>query len=318
MLWPAVASSDHQRARVLAVVKAPRYARPPLRGAHGLDDGSAHARPDWLLSVDAQSPTPRCFYEAALSRATSSSVCPSRPGVREAPPVTSKPVAAFAHLRYSRAGTTRCAQHASGADYRCRSGVELLTRSRRASLLSLLYALCSGRRFGRRRKGMIRTEEQHSLRNGSHVRPYIFTCLLLQLDNPMAPFTRSWPSDARRRRVPERGPARIRTPVNSVSSRHIAKRSARDAGRGPRPRPSCLAGRRSPGSIGATPRFPAAATARLAMPPAPVAPGLSDGRFAARVPDGVSRRSCTPMAPGHGSSSPDPGCEIGTRRRARR
>ena len=83
-------------------------------------------------------------------------------------------------------------------------GVELLTRSRRASLLNLLYALCSGRRFGRRRKGIIRTEEQHSLWDGSHVRPYALTCLLLQLDNPMAPFTRSWRSDGRRRRVAER------------------------------------------------------------------------------------------------------------------
>ena len=59
MLWPPVASSDHQGARVLAVVKAPRYARPPLRGADGLDDGSAHAHPDWLLSVDAKSRTPK-------------------------------------------------------------------------------------------------------------------------------------------------------------------------------------------------------------------------------------------------------------------
>ena len=39
-----VAPSDRQHARVLTAVKAPRYARPPLRGADGLDDGSAHAR----------------------------------------------------------------------------------------------------------------------------------------------------------------------------------------------------------------------------------------------------------------------------------
>ena len=66
-LGPPVASSGHQRARVLAVVKAPRCARPPLRGADGLDDGSAHARPDWLLSVDAQSRSPRCCGRRSVS-----------------------------------------------------------------------------------------------------------------------------------------------------------------------------------------------------------------------------------------------------------
>ena len=50
----AGASSDPQLRRVLAVVKARRSAPPPLRGALGLDDGSAHACPDWLLSDDAQ------------------------------------------------------------------------------------------------------------------------------------------------------------------------------------------------------------------------------------------------------------------------
>ena len=38
-------SSDPQCARVLAAVKARRSAPPPLRGADGLDAGSAHARP---------------------------------------------------------------------------------------------------------------------------------------------------------------------------------------------------------------------------------------------------------------------------------
>ena len=47
----AGASSDRQRARVLVGVKARRSAPPPLRGAHGLDAGSAHARPDWLLQT---------------------------------------------------------------------------------------------------------------------------------------------------------------------------------------------------------------------------------------------------------------------------
>ena len=34
--------------------------RPRCRGAYGLDPGSAHARPDWLLSDDAQILTPTC------------------------------------------------------------------------------------------------------------------------------------------------------------------------------------------------------------------------------------------------------------------
>ena len=46
MWWSPVASSDHQDARVLVVVEAPRYAP-----ADGLDDGSADARPDWIWST---------------------------------------------------------------------------------------------------------------------------------------------------------------------------------------------------------------------------------------------------------------------------
>ena len=49
MSWSPAASSSQQRARVLTDVKARRFAPPPLRGADGLDAGSAHARPDWLL-----------------------------------------------------------------------------------------------------------------------------------------------------------------------------------------------------------------------------------------------------------------------------
>ena len=43
MLWSPAASSDRQRRRVRARVKARRYAPPPLRGAGNLDAGSAHA-----------------------------------------------------------------------------------------------------------------------------------------------------------------------------------------------------------------------------------------------------------------------------------
>ena len=49
MLWSPAASSSQQRARVLTDVKPRRFAPPPLRGADGLDVGSAHARPAWLL-----------------------------------------------------------------------------------------------------------------------------------------------------------------------------------------------------------------------------------------------------------------------------
>ena len=43
-------------------IKAPRYARPPLRGADGLDAGSAHARSDWLLRDDAKSCPPYMLW----------------------------------------------------------------------------------------------------------------------------------------------------------------------------------------------------------------------------------------------------------------
>ena len=73
-----------------------------------------------------------------------------------------------------------------------------------------------------------------------------------------------------------------------------------------------------PASRPPEPQLSAMPPGRLAIPPAPVAPGLSDGLFAGPVPDGVSRRSGTPMAGGQGGSSPDPACEIGARRRALR
>jgi len=56
----AGASSGEQRARVLALVKAPRYARPPLRGVDSLDEGSAHASSRLALADDAQSRGPTC------------------------------------------------------------------------------------------------------------------------------------------------------------------------------------------------------------------------------------------------------------------
>ena len=43
-------SSDSYHARVLAAVKARRSAPPPLRGADGLDAGSAHERPGSCLT----------------------------------------------------------------------------------------------------------------------------------------------------------------------------------------------------------------------------------------------------------------------------
>ena len=63
------ASSDRQRARVLAGAKARRSAPPPLRGAHGLDAGSAHARPDWLLPT-MPNPDPLHVVVDELSRMT--------------------------------------------------------------------------------------------------------------------------------------------------------------------------------------------------------------------------------------------------------
>ena len=41
-------------------VKARRFAPPPLRGADGLDAGSAHARPDWLLPTMLTHTPPTC------------------------------------------------------------------------------------------------------------------------------------------------------------------------------------------------------------------------------------------------------------------
>ena len=69
MLWSPAASSDRQRARVLACVKARRSAPPPLRGAQGLDPGSAHARPDWLLPT-MPNPDPLHVVVDELSRMT--------------------------------------------------------------------------------------------------------------------------------------------------------------------------------------------------------------------------------------------------------
>ena len=60
MLWSPAASSSQQRARVLTDVKARRFAPPPLRGADGLDAGSAHARPDWLLPTMLTHTPPTC------------------------------------------------------------------------------------------------------------------------------------------------------------------------------------------------------------------------------------------------------------------
>ena len=73
MLWPPAASSDRQRARVLTGVKARRCAPPPLRGADGLDAGSAHARPGWLLPTMPTPTPPTCcgrppVQNAPLSR----------------------------------------------------------------------------------------------------------------------------------------------------------------------------------------------------------------------------------------------------------
>ena len=69
MLWSPAASSSQQRARVLTDVKARRFAPPPLRGADGLDVGSAHARPDWLLPT-MPTHTPLHVVVAVLSRMT--------------------------------------------------------------------------------------------------------------------------------------------------------------------------------------------------------------------------------------------------------
>ena len=60
MSWSPAASSSQQRARVLTDVKARRFAPPPLRGGDGLDAGSAHARPDWLLPTMLTHTPPTC------------------------------------------------------------------------------------------------------------------------------------------------------------------------------------------------------------------------------------------------------------------
>ena len=77
MLWSPAASSGQQRARVLTGVKAPRSARPPLRGADGLDAGSAYARPDWPLTT---MPSPTLLQNDALSGGRSPSAPPGSDG----------------------------------------------------------------------------------------------------------------------------------------------------------------------------------------------------------------------------------------------
>ena len=76
-------SSDSQRARVLARVKARRYAPPPLRGAHGLDAGSAHARPGSCLTMT--NPDARVRGRRARSEGQNASTAESasRSGIRD-------------------------------------------------------------------------------------------------------------------------------------------------------------------------------------------------------------------------------------------
>ena len=62
MLWSPAASSSQQRARVLTDVKARRFAPPPLRGADGLDVGSAHGSSRLALADDAHSYTPYMLW----------------------------------------------------------------------------------------------------------------------------------------------------------------------------------------------------------------------------------------------------------------
>ena len=66
---------ETQRARVLAAVKALRCAPPPLRGAEGLDGGSAHARPDCLLHDGASIPAPTCCRRRAVQINAVSGAC---------------------------------------------------------------------------------------------------------------------------------------------------------------------------------------------------------------------------------------------------
>ena len=73
ILWSPAASSSQQRARVLTDVKARRFAPPPLRGADGLDVGSAHARPDWLLPTMPPHTPPTCCGRRPVQNDTLSS-----------------------------------------------------------------------------------------------------------------------------------------------------------------------------------------------------------------------------------------------------
>ena len=65
MLWSPAASSSQQRARVLTDVKARRFAPPPLRGADGLDAGSAHGSSRLALADDAHSYTPYMLWSTS-------------------------------------------------------------------------------------------------------------------------------------------------------------------------------------------------------------------------------------------------------------
>ncbi len=62
MLWSLAASSSQQPARVLTGVKARRCAPPPLRGADGLDAGSAHGSSRLALADDAHSYAPYMLW----------------------------------------------------------------------------------------------------------------------------------------------------------------------------------------------------------------------------------------------------------------
>ena len=62
-------SSDQQRARVARQRQGASLRSPPrCRGAYGLDPGSAHACPDWLLSDDAQILTLHVVVDDVLRR----------------------------------------------------------------------------------------------------------------------------------------------------------------------------------------------------------------------------------------------------------
>ena len=138
--------------------------------------------------------------------------------------MTSKSVAGFAHLRYSRAGTTRCAQHASGADYRCRSGVELLTRSTASefaqpSIRALFWATLWSPAHGNNPNGGAVLSVERLSRAATVLD--VLAPPTRQPDGTVHAILAVGRATASRGRT---RPARIRTPVNSVSSRHIAKR----------------------------------------------------------------------------------------------